>query len=237
VIIDIVLLLVWLGVTWCVASDGAFNAAITCVVVIVSGLLAMNFFEPLAEIMKSGNNLSPWDYRWDVIFLVGLFIVFVVVLRYALEWVAPRYHFMEGRANEAGRWGFGLLTGYVTIAFLLTALHTAPFPREFIDFKPERQNLFDTFAPDRQWLGFTQYVSETLFAQGGVPNVFDGPVEDFIEGEGNNTVWPSFPIRYATRRQVFAQGAFDLPAQQQEQRPSTPVPVSNSKGGSGSAGF
>ncbi|MFP6761984.1 MAG: CvpA family protein, partial [Planctomycetaceae bacterium] len=104
-IIDIVLLLVWLGVTWCVASDGAFNAAITCVVVIISGLLAMNFFEPLAEMMKSSNNLSPWDYRWDIVCLLGLFIVFVVLLRYALEWCAPLYHMMEGRANEAGRWG------------------------------------------------------------------------------------------------------------------------------------
>lgn len=234
-IIDILLLLVWLGVTWCVASDGAFNAGITCIIVVVSGLLAMNFFETVAKAGQSILTSITWQYRWDIVALLGLFIFFVVVLRYALEWVAPLYHQLEGRANEIGRWGFGLITGYVMTAFLLTALHTAPFPREFIDFKPERSNFFDALAPDRQWLGFTQYVSETIFATGTTPNIFDGPVADFIEQEGATTVWPSFPIRYATRRQVFAEGSFNLPSQRQQQ--AAPQPVNNPNSGAGSAGF
>jgi len=228
VIIDILLLLIWLAITWCVASDGAFSAGITCIVVIVSGLLAMNFFEPVSEIGQSILTSFAWQYRWDVVALLGLFIMFVVGLRYALEWVAPLYHQMEGRTNEVGRWGFGLVTGYVVMAFLLTALHTAPFPREFIGFKPERSNLFDTLAPDRQWLGFTQYVSESLFATGPAPRAFDGPVADFIDGENANTVWPSFPIRYATRRQVFAEGTASLPSQQQQAAPAQPVNNPNS---------
>lgn len=234
-IIDIILLLIWLAVTWCVASDGAFNAGITCIIVIVSALLAMNLFEPAAEIGQSIFTNITWQYRWDIVALLGLFMVFTLALRYALEWVAPIYHQMEGRANEVGRWGFGLITGYIMMAFLLTALHTAPFPREFIDFKPERNNFFDTLAPDRQWLGFTQYASETVFATGPYPNIFDGPVADFVDQDAANTVWPSFPIRYATRRQVFAEGAFNLPSQQQPAQ--APVPNTNPNAGAGSAGF
>ena len=234
-IIDIILLLIWLGVTWCVASDGAFNAGITCVTVVISGLMAMNLFEPVAQIGEKIITSPAWQYRWDITALLGLFIVFVVAIRYGLEWVAPLYHQMEGRANEIGRWGFGLLTGYVMMAFLLTAIHTAPFPREFIDFKPERSNFFDALAPDRQWLGFTQYVSETVFATAPAPRIFDGPVEDFVQENNFTTVWPSFPIRYATRRQLFDEGAFNLPSQQPQAAPPQPVPAQG--GGSGSAGF
>jgi len=235
VIIDILLLVIWLGVTWFVASDGAFNAGITCLTVIVSGLLAMNLFEPVSEIGQSILTGFTWQYRWDIVALLGLFTIFICILRYALEWVAPLYHQMGGRANEIGRWGFGLLTGYVMMAFLLTALHTAPLPREFIGFKPERSNLFDMLAPDRQWLGFTQYVSESLFVTGPAPRVFDGAVADFIDGENANTVWPSFPIRYATRRQVFAEGTFNLPSQQQQAAPAQPV--NDPKSGAGAVGL
>ena len=41
---DTVLLVIWLVVTWCVAGEGPFGAAVNCVVVVISGLLAMNFF-------------------------------------------------------------------------------------------------------------------------------------------------------------------------------------------------
>ncbi len=107
---------------------------------------------------------------------------------------------MHEGLQQVCRWVLALLTGYVTMAFLLTALHTAALPREFIGFRPERKNLFDMVAPDRQWLGFTQYVSENVFQQGGVvPRIFDGTVAK-IPGQDND-IWPSFPIRYATRRE------------------------------------
>ena len=56
----------------------------------------------------------------------------------------------RGRAPAATRrWTCGLATGYVTVAFLLTALHTAPLPREFLGFSGEKKNFFGIGA-DRQ---------------------------------------------------------------------------------------
>jgi hypothetical protein len=78
------------------------------------------------------------------------------------------------------------VTAYTTAAILLTALHTAPLPREFWGFRPERTHvLFDAFAPDREWLGFVQHVTNKPFARyqriqdplvGDIvmPRVFDG---------------------------------------------------------------
>ncbi len=67
-----------------------------------------------------------------------------------------------------------MATGYVVAAIILTSLHTAPLSREFMGFKPERSNLFDALAPDRQWLGFTQYVSEHVMRSGSNGPIFDG---------------------------------------------------------------
>src|SRR5262249_41626070 len=67
----------------------------------------------------------------------------------------------------------------------------------------------DIAAPDRQWLGFTQRVSEKVLATGAV---FDGP--RYAEPETTQDIWPSFSIRYATRRQDYGRP-----------RPATPAPA------------
>jgi hypothetical protein len=104
-------------------------------------------------------------------------------------------------------------------------------------FTPERKNLFGIVAPDRQWLGFTQFISEGSMSR-SVPRVFDGPVEDFIEPrnaeEHPNTVWPSFPVRYASRREVFAgTSRAIIPTAAAPAAPPTP----GRSGGAGAAGF
>ncbi len=202
--IDIILLAIVGIVAWCVASEGAWGAAIMLLITVISGLLAMNFFEPLATYLEGSISNSPaWRYRWDVISLVGLFIAFVFLFRLGAEKLMPDYLDIHPLAHEAGRWSFAVLTGYVTMAFLLTALHTAPLKREFLGFTPERRNLFSIVAPDRQWLGFMQYVSMKSLQKSSI-KVFDGPSAKIGDFEGR---WPSFPIRYASRRASTESGA------------------------------
>lgn len=197
--IDLLLLAILAIITWCVSSEGAWGAGIMLVIVVLSALLAMNFFEPLAGVLQAGAAPgSMWSLRVDVIALIGLFILFVSLLRAGSEKLCPTFLQINGLAYEIARWSCSALTGYVTIAFLLTALHTAPLPREFMGFAPElgrRTGPLVRMAPDFQWLGFTQYVSEKVL-RGRV--IFDGP--QFTVGEIDNKVWPTFPIRYASRR-------------------------------------
>jgi hypothetical protein len=101
-----------------------------------------------------------------------------------------------------------------------------------MEFRPERANLFNMIAPDRQWLGFTQYTSENVFAAG---RIFDGPVSDFIDDnsdDNRNTIWPSFPIRYASRREQFASGGLIAAP-----TAAPAAPSSRQGSGSGAAGF
>lgn len=198
-IIDILLLAIIGIVTWVVASDGAWGASLTFLCVVFSGLLAMNFFEPAANMLSSMS--SSLDSYADFLALTGLFTIFTFVTRMGTEQISPTQIEIDGRLYQVVRWLFAGMSGYVTMAFLLTALHTAPLPREFIGFTPERRNLFNTAAPDRQWLGYTQWASERIFSQG---RIFDGP--RFEAPESKQVIWPTFPIRYASRRELLAKG-------------------------------
>ena len=206
-VFGIFLVLIVAIVTWCVASEGAWGAGLTFLIVVFSGLLAMNFFEPVAELFGPPGSMM-WDYA-DVVALLGLFALFVFLGRLATDSISPTQIEYDARIYNAARWLFALATGYTTMAVVLTALHTAPLPRNFLGFSPERNNLFDIAAPDRQWLGFTQRVSEKILVTG---TVFDGP--RYPEPETTQDIWPSFPIRYATRRQDYSRprGAAAQPA-------------------------
>ena len=207
--IDIACLVVVGIIVYCVSTEGAWGAVHTFLCVLLAALVAMNIFEPLASILDG--MVPAYKNYMDVIALVGLFIGLTFALRMGSEYLTPVYIGLPSTLDQVGKWAFGALTGYLTMAFLLAALHTAPLSREFMGFKPERNNFFG-MAPDRQWLGFVQYVTEKPFAKiiGQDPDTkqliahaFDGRYQ--LLGDKTaaypNTIWPSFPIRYAMRRE------------------------------------
>ncbi len=219
--IDIALLIVFGLVTWCVASEGVWGAAIVFLSTLFAGLLAMNYFEMVAIFMERfiGRN-NPWSRLSDVVVLLILFGGLVMVFRFMFDHLFKGTAEVEDAVNSLGRWAIGAVTGYMTMAILLTALHTAPFPREFWGFTPERKNFLGMTAPDRQWLGFVQYVSEKSFRRGKYPRIFDGP--QWTLPQHDVRVWPSFPIRYATRRQQYQEWAA-AHAARQTREPTEPL--------------
>jgi hypothetical protein len=198
-IIDIALLVIVALVVWNVSAEGAWGAAAVFLSVVFAGLIAMNFFEPLADQLESWFG-SDWALRFDFISLLSLFVLSVFLLRSLSERLVPNFIAVHSRLYDVCRFGFALMTGYVTMAFLLAALHTAPLPREFLGFTPERKNLFGITAPDREWLGFMQYVSEKSMRSSEDGRVFDG-TQFQIEGR-DNRIWPTYIIRYASRREA-----------------------------------
>ncbi|QDT65891.1 CvpA family protein [Calycomorphotria hydatis] len=218
-IIDLILVAIFLGVTWCVASGGASEAAMTYFTVLFAGIISMNYFEPLAQFLDSMS--VQLKYRSDMIAMLLIFGGLVFGGRALSETLAPRFIHVHGYAHEAVRWLCASATGFVTIGVLLTALHTAPMPLAPLGFRPGGNNIFDAVAPDRYWLGFTQYITEKPFSRRRFINgevsthLFDGRTAadwgvpaDAVDRPPHQIVMPSFIIRYRDRRQMLqTQGA------------------------------
>lgn len=213
-------------VTWLLSMEGAWGAASSFLCVLIAGLLAMNYFEPLALYLTF---FVPAIAEYaDFVALVGLFGGLTFGLRELTAWLSPVDIRLPDLFDTIGKWVFSAVTGYVTMAILLTSLHTAPLPRDFFDFHPETP-AFLGLAPDRQWLGFVQYVSENSLKRSiqvkdpltgmpvadpvtqlplTMPNIFDGQYRRVGDPQAPhpNTIWSSFPIRYAMRRSQIEQG-------------------------------
>jgi hypothetical protein len=216
--IDLALLAILGIVTWTVAAEGAWSAITIFLSVVFSGLVAMDLFEPVAGFLESMLS-SDWATRTDFVALVGLFAAGVFGLRTLSERLVPNFIAVNARIYDVCRWGFGFLTGYVTMAFLLAALHTAPLPREFLGFAPERNNFLGLRAPDREWLGFVQYVSEKSLRSSQPGRVFDGS-QLRLPGH-DNRIWPTYILRYASRRARFGTAVATA-------TPSAPPPAASS---------
>ena len=241
--IDILLVVILGVVTWCVASEGLIGATQLCIIVILSGLLAMNFFEPFAGMLEATMPASVGKFA-DLIALLGLFGGLTFGFRILAERIGPGFPDAPRLLYEGGRWGAAFLTGYIAMAIMCTAVHTAPVSRNFWGFTPERNNLFGMMAPDRQWLGFTQYVSEKPLSKWGTPNIFDGPKVTLGNPDDpyENTVWSSFPIRYATRRERLSAASTTRKASADSlnlsQPPKTqPAPSNNNSNNPNPTGF
>jgi hypothetical protein len=234
--IDLFLLAIVGLVTWTVAAEGAWGAVVVFLSVLFSGLLAMDLFEPVAGLLESAFG-SDWGGRVDIIALLGIFSLGVFGLRTLADKLVPSFINVNAVLYDVTRWAFALLTGYTTMAIVLTALHTAPLPREFLGFRAERKNLFGLTAPDRQWLGFVQYVSEKSLSASEPGHVFDGaqftlPGHEKDPSNSNEPPkWPTFVIRYATRRDNFGAPGGMATASAADTKAAAPRPTTAARPG------
>ena len=205
-VFDVLCLLLLAWVSFRVSEEGAWGAAIVFFTVLLAGLCAMNLFEPLAEWLAIHLSAEEaWQARWDVVSLLGLFGVGVFALRIVTERLAPARMPLPQLAEWPIRWLAGISAGYLTLAVLITSLHVAPLPRvvtkedvlEVAGFQAEREQFFG-LAPDRQWLEFNHWLSRNALNRGDMNRLFDGPI---YRSGGKIGRWPSFPIRYADRRE------------------------------------
>jgi uncharacterized membrane protein required for colicin V production len=173
-------------------NDGMWSNSIRLINTISAGLLAMNFFEPVADWLEQ--QASTYGYFCDFIALWGLFFVFSLIFRLMTDRLSKvKVKFLK-IADQIGSGVLALWIGWVMVCFTMTSLHTAPLAKNclFESFQPE-ERMFLGFAPDRQWLGFTQKMSQ-------------GPYERSVseaEWKAEKTIFDphgEFLPKYATRR-------------------------------------
>ena len=183
-ILMLVILFAAVGVLY---TDGMWSNAVRLINVVTAGLLTMNFFEPVARWLDGWQ--PSYSYVWDFLTLWVLFAVFMTIFTLATNKVSKvKVRFLKV-VDQIGSSIFVLWIGWVMVCFTMTTLHAAPLAKNFLfgGFKTgNEQRMLMGFAPDRQWLAFTQKQSRGAFAHAATPDeweqekyVFD-PHADFM---------------------------------------------------------
>ena len=159
--IDLICVVLILGVTYALSSEGAWGATLMFFDVMFSGLIAFNFHETLAGLLAEN---APAMAGWaDFLCLMGVFVVCLITMRIATDSIAPAMIRLPKPVYHLGRLGFGFATGAMLVGILLSALQTAPVHRRILG-----SIVYNTKPPfgqglDRRWLAFVQYTTENSF--------------------------------------------------------------------------
>ena len=158
-LITLLLILIFMICIGFLYPDGMWGNGIRLINVIIAALLAMNFYEPLAQLLELW--WPSWTYCWDFIALWGIFTLSIVVLRAVTDLVSRvKVRFLK-IVDQIGSAGFAALIGWVMVCFTLTTLHTAPLGQTFLfgSFQAGKPMFLGIMSPDQQWLEFTQDMS------------------------------------------------------------------------------
>ena len=194
-LLPLLMFLILFGCLATLYTEGMWSNAIRLINVVTAGLLAVNFFEPVARWLEGWNDWTKsCTYVWDFLALWGLFALFMMIFRELTDRISKvKVRFLK-LADRIGSALLALWVGWVMVCFTMMTLHTAPLARNFLSdgFQPE-EKMISGLAPDRQWLGFVQKESMGAFCRSATPEeweqekyVFD-PNADFMP-------------KYATRR-------------------------------------
>lgn len=163
-LLGVLTLLVMAGVAYAYLREGMFTAFTMTVNVFLAGLVAFNFFEPIAGGLEPSFRGGSLQGTEDAICLVALFSLTLAPLRWATNSLARTDIHYHPQLLRGGGVFFGLVTGYLVCGFLLCVLQTLPWDRNFLGFEaklePEGSPLRQVLPPDRVWLGLMQRASE-----------------------------------------------------------------------------
>jgi Colicin V production protein len=167
-----VTLLITAIVGYAFCREGVLTAITMLVNVLIAGLIAFNFFEPLAaelEPMLKGSFLEGYE---DSLCLVLFFSVTLALLRWATNNLANEELDLDSKAQQALAGLFGLITGYLLAGFLTCVIQTVPAHENVLGFKPEvnltagDQKMRRLIPPDRVWLGVMNFASRVGLSRG-----------------------------------------------------------------------
>jgi hypothetical protein len=199
-LVSLALLLIFVIIVAFRAQAGIWSNAIMLVNVIFGALLAVNYFEPVANAIDSFD--PSFRYLTDFLALWGIFALSVGLTRKATEEISK----IKVRFKRPFDIGIGAFlacwTAWIAVAFTGLTLHTVPLPRNFLGFQEEPKSamFLGLLAPDRELLGFVR--NQSIGALGRtvvyrVDNKLTPPGPKEFDPQGD------FIFKYGSRRAQF----------------------------------
>jgi hypothetical protein len=167
-LMDFIILFLALGLAYALVSEGLWGSALMFFDVLFAGMIAFNFYEPLAKLLDStGIN---WGFS-DTLCMLGLFCIALVVLRMTTETIAPAMVRFPLPVYHAGRIVFGLAGGAVTVAIIILGFHAAPVNKKIFNAVDYKSKPPFGLGLDHMWLAFFQYETGQVFSNKGYGRV------------------------------------------------------------------
>jgi uncharacterized membrane protein required for colicin V production len=186
--LTVVIMLVAAYAFW---RQGVLPAFAMTVNILLAGLIAFNFFEPIAAELGSMLADSFLHGYEDSLCLVVLFSLTLAFLRWAANALIHTVIEYHPILQQGGAMLFGLMAGYLVAGFLVCVAQTLPANEHFLQFEARVEtdsagkSRHRVLPPDRVWLALMHRASKEFLA-------WD---ETVFDPDG------SFEFRYRARRQ------------------------------------
>jgi hypothetical protein len=178
--------------------EGPLTAFATCVNVVLAGVLAFNFYEPLAGAMESAFSDSFLEGIEDAVALMLIFLPLLMLFRLIANTAANTHMEYPPILYRGGAVVFGLLAGYLLSGFLACMVQMLPLQKDFLGFEPydAAKPVRKFLPPDVMWLAMMHRLSGAgLSGVGG-----DDKAESRFDKRGN------FQLRYTRYRRFDESG-------------------------------
>jgi hypothetical protein len=170
-----------------------WSNTISLINVITAGLIAMNYFAPLADFFDK--QWPQGTYVWDFFSIWLIFIISVSILRAATDYMSRVKVRLFPPVDRFGGMLMACWVSWIVMGFATMTLHTAPLARNFLDGSfqktPTSRNFFGFLAPDHVWLGWVHRESMGPLCR----------LRDVVPFDARG----DFILRYGERREAFDQ--------------------------------
>ena len=207
----LILLLIFFVVALASWFMGLWSNLITTMVVLLSGMVATAFFEPLAAYLDkpvvggpaATSQLATYTYLLDMIAFWVLFLVTLLVLRVMTDAMSLYRVKFNIWVEMVGRSVTALWIAWLIVMICAFSLQISPLPNSVVQSSPQGGMMLG-LAPDRMWISLVQSrsrgaLSRSRFSEASRhPNDEDGNYEPFDSRA-------DLVYRYHSRREKLAE--------------------------------
>ena len=158
-VLNIIMGLLVLGITFYQAVQGCFSAMIMAILAVLSAAVAFNFYEPLADLLVARQGA----YAHGVAML-AIFVFTLLVLRILFDRFIRGNVVMGLWADRVGGGAFGLVSGMVAVGMLMIVTQLLPVGGSVLGYRPYDDTLAMSQAGPPRWaarftLGLMEHLS------------------------------------------------------------------------------
>jgi hypothetical protein len=140
--------------------EGLWSNTITLFCILLSGLAAFGFYQPLTVWIDEQTDGS-YTYLLDIVCLWGVYVAVMIVLSTAAGTFSKTRLRFKNPIDPIGGPVVAVMAGWVLMSFTLASLHTAPLGKEtlggaLVHSSGDVQSKSPLSAPDLWWLRFVQ---------------------------------------------------------------------------------